>query len=180
MIAFGYALSTYMGLAFHFSTNPTTQWRGPLGIGIIFPSLILLILPFLPESPRYLLMKQQPEKAWEIILSLHSSSNDPDKIFARTEFYQVQKQIELDRTLSNSWFHMLRKPSYRKRALIAMGYAFFGESTAVLVINNYVCLSYVRYSILSFANLHCVMTEFYTLQNLGFWCYGSTRFSIWL
>lgn len=138
MIAFGYALSTYMGLAFHFSSNATTKWRGSLGIGIIFPCVILLALPFLPESPRYLLMKQQPEKAWEIMLSLHSNSKDPDQSFARSEFYQIQKQIELDRTLANSWIHMVRKPSYRKRALIAIGYAFFGQSTAVLVINNYV------------------------------------------
>src|SRR6266702_7046181 len=32
---------------------------------------------------------------------------------------------------------MFRRPSYRKRSLLAMGFAFSGQSTAVLVINNY-------------------------------------------
>ena len=32
---------------------------------------------------------------------------------------------------------MFRRPSYRKRSLLAMGFAFIGQSTAVLVINNY-------------------------------------------
>lgn len=32
---------------------------------------------------------------------------------------------------------MFRRPSYRKRMFLGMGYAFLGQSTAVLVINNY-------------------------------------------
>ena len=32
---------------------------------------------------------------------------------------------------------MFRKPSYRRRTLICMFYCFIGQSTAVLVINNY-------------------------------------------
>lgn len=32
---------------------------------------------------------------------------------------------------------MFSKPSYRKRTFLAMGFAFIGQSTAVLVINNY-------------------------------------------
>lgn len=32
---------------------------------------------------------------------------------------------------------MFRKPSYRRRTLICMFYCFCGQSTAILVINNY-------------------------------------------
>jgi len=32
---------------------------------------------------------------------------------------------------------MISKPSYRKRTFLAVGFAFVGQSTAVLVINNY-------------------------------------------
>lgn len=32
---------------------------------------------------------------------------------------------------------MFSKPAYRKRTVLAMGFAFIGQSTAVLVINNY-------------------------------------------
>ena len=37
---------------------------------------------------------------------------------------------------------MFRRPSYRKRTFMAMGFAFLGQSTAVLVINNYGPLQY--------------------------------------
>lgn len=37
---------------------------------------------------------------------------------------------------------IFRRPSYRKRAILAMGFAFLGQSTAELVINNYGPLLY--------------------------------------
>jgi MFS family permease len=75
-------------------------------------------------------------------MDLHSDKRDPDNEFARSEFYQMQKQADFDRTLNPSWIEMFRRPSYRKRTLMAIGFAFVGQSTAVLVINNYGPLQY--------------------------------------
>lgn len=48
-----YYLGSYMGLAFYsVQGNPAAQWRGPLGLAILFPTVVLLVLPLLPESPR--------------------------------------------------------------------------------------------------------------------------------
>jgi MFS family permease len=138
MIGVGYSIASYMGLAFFYSTSPTAQWRGPLGIAIFFPALMLIILCFLPESPRYLLMKGRSEEAWKIISKIHSSKADPSSEFARSEFYQMQKQTELDRTLESSWKDLVTKESYRKRVLVGVGFAFFSQSTGAFVINNYV------------------------------------------
>jgi len=55
----------------------------------------------------------------------------------RREFYQMQKQAEIDRKLDVSWLEMFTKPSYLKRTALAYSWAFFGQSTAVLVIANY-------------------------------------------
>lgn len=51
-IALGYGLASYMGLAFYFVDNPQAQWRGPLGIALIWPfmqvhSQISAELPFI-------------------------------------------------------------------------------------------------------------------------------------
>jgi MFS family permease len=137
MIAVGYALASYMGLAFFYSTNATAQWRGPLGLALIFPILMLVIIMFVPESPRWLLMVHRTEEARAVVMDLHGTKGDVDQAFAREEFYQMQKQTEFDRTLNPTWWEMFRRPSYRKRTLLAIGFAFIGQSTAVLVINNY-------------------------------------------
>ena len=36
-IALGYGLASYMGMAFFYSDDPSSQWRAPLGIALIWP-----------------------------------------------------------------------------------------------------------------------------------------------
>lgn len=93
-IALGYALASYMGMAFFFAEDGIAQWRGPLGIALLWPIMMIAIVFVVPESPRFLLMKGKVEKAREIVMRLHSVKGDPDQEFARAEFYQMQKQTE--------------------------------------------------------------------------------------
>jgi MFS family permease len=136
-IALGYALASYMGLAFFFNNDPVVQWRTPLGLALVFPFMMLGILFIVPESPRWLLMVNRTEEARKVIMDLHHIKGDEDESYARAEFYQMQKQTQFDLTLNPSWWEMFRRPSYRKRTILACAFAFIGQSTAVLVINNY-------------------------------------------
>jgi hypothetical protein len=72
-------------------------------MALIWPFMMLFVILIVPESPRWLLMNGKVDKAREIVLKLHSIKGDPDQEFARGEFYQMQKQTELDRTLNPSW-----------------------------------------------------------------------------
>ena len=136
-IALGYGLASYVGLAFFYSHDPVAQWRAPLGIALIWPAFILLLCLVIPESPRYLLLKGKVDQARDIVFKLHSDSRDPDNTFARSEFYQMSKQAEIDRKYEVGWLEIWRRPSYRKRCLLGGGFAFIGQSTGVLVLNNY-------------------------------------------
>lgn len=137
LVATGYATGSFMALAFSYSSNPTAQWRGPLGIALFFPLLMLTLIHFLPESPRWLLMVGRTDEAREIIMKLHGGPQEHQQEFARGEFLQIQRQTDLDKRHHSSWLDMFKRPSYRKRTLIACTFAFLSQSTAVLVINNY-------------------------------------------
>lgn len=131
-IALGYSLATYMGLAFFYSTNASTQWRGPYGVSLIFTALPALIVRFIPESPRWLLMINRVDDAKQIVRGLHNLSNNDEHHFAIAEFYQMQTQIEYDRTLDPSYWQLFKRSSYRKRVIMSAGYAALGQSTAIL------------------------------------------------
>jgi hypothetical protein len=103
--ALTFPVASYMGMAFYYAPYGDAQWRGPLGIALIFPFMMLLIifLPLVPESPRFLLMRGRIDEAREVTLKLHSIKGDSEQEFARAEFYQMEKQAEFDRTLDPSW-----------------------------------------------------------------------------
>lgn len=89
------------------------------------------MLPFMPESPRYLLMNERFEEAEANLKRLHT----PEE--AASELTQISNQMQIDRTLPSSYWAMLKKPSYRKRTLLCLGTTCGIQFSGILVINNY-------------------------------------------
>ena len=133
----GQALASYMGLAFYsVQSAAAAQWRGPLGIQILFPAISLTVVYWLPESPRWYLMQGKIDEAKKVVMSLHGRSTESQD-FASAEFYQMSQQAEFDRTLDNSWRACVTKPSYRRRFEICCLYGAISQSTGLLVISAY-------------------------------------------
>ncbi len=86
---------------------------------------------WLPESPRWLLMNDRYDEAQRNLLKLHT----PEE--AAVELAQIHAQMQIDRTLRNSYWIMFKKPSYRKRTLLAIGTTCSIQFSGILVINNY-------------------------------------------
>jgi hypothetical protein len=49
-IALGYAITSYMGMAFFFASSSAAKWRGRLGIAFLWPTMMIAINFFVPES----------------------------------------------------------------------------------------------------------------------------------
>ena len=115
----GFMIASWIGFGCSFWTSSKDAWRVPLAIQGVFALLGLIALYWIPESPRFLVLKDRDEEARAILHRLHSDASDPEHEFAMAEMYQIQKQIRIDRTLGSGWMHILRKKSYRKRVLMA-------------------------------------------------------------
>jgi MFS family permease len=133
----GYITASYVGVGIYYANSTGNSiWRGPLAIGCL-PCIIGIIwVLFVPESPRYLLLNDQGDKAWNIIRSFHSRDDDPTHLHATAEYYQIRKQLEFERTLNEGYLAMWKRPSYRKRCFMACGLTFFILSSGSIVINS--------------------------------------------
>ncbi|CAK7204028.1 hypothetical protein SEUCBS139899_006779 [Sporothrix eucalyptigena] len=162
MMVLGYSLAAWTGFACYFSSNLEFQWRYPLAEQILFPLALLGLTPWIPESPRWLVMKERNDEAWTVLAKLHGiaghDQDSPEAMFAKEEFYQIRSQVTADKRLAEiegaSLKTLFKKPSYRKRMFCAFMTMFAAESTGILVIYNY---SVLLYQGLGFNNMLSLM-----------------------
>lgn len=76
-------------------------------------------------------MRDRYEEAEKELNKLHT----PEE--AAIELRQIHNQMQIDRTLPSSYWSMFKKPSYRKRTLLALGTTCGIQFSGILVINNY-------------------------------------------
>ena len=99
MFAMGYSLSAWIGFGVSFistsGSNSSFPWRFPIAFQMVPALLLLLGSPWLPFSPRWLMMHDRHDEAHEVLKRLHRTKGDPHNTMARKEYYQMRKQGKL-------------------------------------------------------------------------------------
>ena len=104
-------------------------WRGMLGMSAI-PSLLFLIIIFsIPESPRWLILKHQPERALPILTRIYK--NDA---LARIQINETQQVLHKGK--QNEWTFLM-KPGIRKAVIIGAAIAILGQFMGVNAVLYY-------------------------------------------
>jgi sugar porter (SP) family MFS transporter len=109
----------------------SNQWRAPLALTCLPPTILLCALHWIPESPRWLLRKGREAEAEHVLRRLATTEE------ATLELLQIRAQTILDENLESSYLSLITKPSYRKRVILAVFTTISTQSTGPLVIVNY-------------------------------------------
>jgi MFS family permease len=133
----GYILAAYVGVGFHYLAGPlAAQWRSPLALGCAPPLFGLLLMPWLPESPRWLLAQGRTDEAYRIVVKLHKRPGYEHDDMMEAEFSQMRDQSINEKHLDSTWWRMATYQPYRKRAILVMILPFIVYSTGNLVITS--------------------------------------------
>ncbi|KAH7317310.1 putative MFS sugar transporter [Rhexocercosporidium sp. MPI-PUGE-AT-0058] len=112
-------------------------WRIPSYLQLV-PSMVqLLLVFFLPESPRYLVSKDRREEAFKILAHYHSEG-DENSLFVKAEMAQIETTIKMEMDASKqSYLDLFRTAGMRRRALLAMAIGFFTQWSGNTLISYY-------------------------------------------
>ncbi|WP_119343378.1 sugar porter family MFS transporter [Facilibium subflavum] len=99
-ITLGICLAYVVNLVFAQSGN----WRAMLLMGVLPAALLLIMLVFLPKSPRWLMARNQPKKAKEVLEKIHGY------VQAVAEFNEIRTIIDKERNKTSIFNRQYIKP----------------------------------------------------------------------
>ncbi|KAI1742588.1 putative sugar transporter [Xylaria scruposa] len=126
-----FALANWISYTLAFRSG-AIQWRLPLAIQLIFPFLIFPIAPFVPESPRWLLLVGRDDKAKQVISRLNDEPITGDSVLA--DYNSIGASIRLERSHRVPLMDVLRnrdKTQNLRRLILSCGTQFMQQFTGV-------------------------------------------------
>jgi hypothetical protein len=106
--------------------NSTWAWRIPSAVQASFSILCLVILPFIPESPRWLAYKNRREDALAVVAQTYANGDAHNPIVL-VAFKEIIDTIEYEKNVGEtlSLVQMVKTPVARKRVVLAVSAAVF-------------------------------------------------------
>ena len=101
----GFSLSNWITYGFSYVSGPVA-WRIPLAFQFFFIAILFATVPWLPESPRWLIAHDMVEPAEQILADLEAKDiYDP---YVITESKEIQWAVEYERENGVGWLDLLR------------------------------------------------------------------------
>ncbi|MFB0844647.1 sugar porter family MFS transporter [Paenibacillus oleatilyticus] len=107
--------------------NIATGWRWMFGVGVLPGVLFLVLLFFVPESPRWLIKQGRPVEALPILLKIHGDD------LARQEVLDIKESFKQE----NASLRQLFTPGLRTALLVGVVLAVLQQVTGINAIMYY-------------------------------------------
>ncbi|KAF7972360.1 hypothetical protein HWV62_18146 [Athelia sp. TMB] len=117
----------------------TWAWRTPSAVQGIFSVLCIAILPFIPESPRWLAYQGRNEEAL-VVLALTYADGNTENETVRAQYKEIVDTIKWEKEHAGetlSVMQMVKTPIARKRMGLALSVAVFSTLSGNIIASYY-------------------------------------------
>ncbi|GAB1209327.1 hypothetical protein APSETT445_008099 [Aspergillus pseudonomiae] len=136
MITCGITISYWIDFGLLFADPSEVAWRFPLAFQIFFAAIILAFVMFLPESPRWLVLKGREDEAKEVLGALLGDGTDPT--FLQTEFTAIKATVlEMAKGSFKDMFTM-DEDRHLHRTVLAYVNQMFQQISGINLITYYI------------------------------------------
>ncbi|PYH43897.1 putative MFS sugar transporter, partial [Aspergillus saccharolyticus JOP 1030-1] len=142
-IGAGITLSLWIDFGFYFVTGSSVSWRFPLALQVVLSLMVMAFVGFLPESPRWLLMRGRSAEAREILAALADAA--PEEAAITLAMRDMERSLAL--TGSGSWKDLVRMGRQRlfHRAVLAATGQMFQQMSGINLITFYATTIFQQY-----------------------------------
>ena len=123
LITGGIMISYWLDLGFSFLDPSSISWRFPIAFQILFALIILATVMFLPESPRWLVLKGKEDEARTVLALLNDL--DEDSSFVQDEMTMIKSTVvEMSKGSFKDLFTMTEDRHFHRVVLAYVNQAF--------------------------------------------------------
>jgi len=114
--------------------HSSVQWRFPLLFQLVFCIYILLVTPWLPDTPRWLMSHESsPQRGEEVLSKLRNRPITDSEV--RKEADDIIEAIRIESQEEGSWMDLFRDGGIKanKRFYLALGIQFMQQMSGINV-----------------------------------------------
>ncbi|KAF9483697.1 general substrate transporter [Pholiota conissans] len=103
----GFSLSNWMTYGFSF-TSGSIAWRFPLAFQLFFSTILFATVPWLPESPRWLLAHGYHDEGLGILAALEGEHATPNDDYILNQKNIILEAVRIEQETAPTWMEILR------------------------------------------------------------------------
>lgn len=126
--------------AFEHAGGNEWSWRVPTIVQAFLPTVQVLSIWFIPESPRWLVSKGRESKAAQILAKYHANGGDERDPLVVFEMAQIRHALRLEEKISKttSYWSLFSTPGNRKRMRIIIAIGVFSQWSGNGLVSFYI------------------------------------------
>jgi hypothetical protein len=103
----GFSLSNWITYGFSF-VDGSLAWRFPIAFQLVFSFILIGTVPWLPESPRWLLAHGHEEEGLKVLVALEGGNATARDEYILAQKNEILEAVRIENETSPSWKDVMR------------------------------------------------------------------------